>query len=210
MSELMLINPRKRRRRRHKISAKQRKYFGKRRTRSHKRRSVLSARPRRRHHYMSNPHRRRHKRYRLNPSFGGFKPMSFVKDTLMPSSVGAAGALGLDMLLGFVPLPAMLKTGAGNTLARIGGAVGIGMLAGMVTNKRMGEQVGAGALTVVLYDVLKGFIKTSFPTLQLGDLPSEYPQMEYLSPAPQVSDMGEFVSSDMPMYENTGVGEYVY
>lgn len=197
MAELMLINPRKRRRK-HKARSRARKV----RARRHYRRKtaiVAAPRRRRRKHYMSNPIR--HKRYRRNP-IGGFRPMGFVKDTLMPSAIGAAGALGLDMLLGFVPLPDMLKTPTMRPIVRIVGAVGIGMLAGMVTNKRMGEQVGAGALTVVLYDTLKGFVQTSFPTLSLGDI-ENYPSMEYLSPAPQVEDMGAYVSSD-------NMGEYVY
>jgi hypothetical protein len=203
MAELMLINPRKRRRK-HKMSTKQRRYFGKRtHAKKRRRRTSLVAAPRRRH-YMSNPHKR-HKRYRRNPSIGGFRPMAFMKDTLMPSAVGAAGALGLDMLLGFVPLPAMLKTPAMRPIVRIAGAVGIGIIAGMVTNKRIGEQVGAGALTVVLYDTLKGFVTAQFPTLTLGDLPNQYPTMEYLSPAPQVEDLSAYVSSDY-----SPVGEYVY
>jgi hypothetical protein len=202
MSELMLINPRKRRRKR-KMSVKQRRYFGKRvSARKRRRRSVVAAPLRRHRLYKTNPHRR-HKRYRRNPSLRGFRPMAFMKDTLMPSAVGAAGALGLDMLLGFVPLPDMLKTPTMRPIVRIAGAVGIGIVAGMVTNKRIGEQVGAGALTVVLYDTLKGFVQAQFPTLALGDLPS-YNQIEYLSPAPQV---GAYVTSDS---QNSPVGEYVY
>jgi len=199
MAELMLINPRKRRR---KHKAKARKHVAKRR----RRHSVMSAAPVRhkRRRYMSNP-RKRSRKYRRNPSMRGFRPMAFMKDTLMPSAVGAAGALGLDMLLGFVPLPAMLKTPTMRPLVRIAGAVGIGIVAGMVTNKRIGEQVGAGALTVVLYDTLKGFVTAQFPTLTLGELPSQYPTMEYLSPAPQVEDLSAYVTSDY-----SPVGEYVY
>lgn len=201
MAELMLINPRKRRRAKRKMTAKQRRYFGKRPKAKRRRRTAVVAAPKRRRTYMSNPRRR--KKYRSNP-IGGFRPMSFVNQTLMPAAIGGAGALGLDILLGALPLPAMLKTPAMRPIVRIAGAVGIGILAGMVTNKRLGEQVGAGALTVVLYDTIKGFAKTTFPTLNLGDIDSDYPQMEYLSPAPQVDDMGVYVG------DSNTVGEYVY
>lgn len=203
MAELMLINPRKRRRKR-KMSAKQMMYFGKKRRR---RRPVAKRRRYRANPVglsMANPRRRTHrKRYRRNPV--SFRPMTFVNQTLMPSAIGAAGALGLDFLMGFIPLPMMLQGPAIRPFVRIAGAVGIGVLAGMITNRRMGEQVGAGALTVVLYDTLKGFAKTSFPALNLGDLENQdYPMMEYISPAPQVEDLSAYVGTDY-----SPVGEYV-
>lgn len=198
MAELMLINPRKRRRAKRKMTAKQRRYFGKRTKSRRTRKTAIAAAPRRRT-YMSNPRRR--KKYRSNP-IGGFRPRSFINQTLMPAAIGGAGALGLDILLGALPLPDMLKTPAMRPIVRIAGAVGIGILAGMVTNKRLGEQVGAGALTVVLYDTIKGFAKTTFPTLNLGDIDMDYPQMEYLSPAPQIDGLGAYVDDS--------VGQYVY
>lgn len=201
MSELMLINPRKRKRvRKHK--AKRVKHRAKRTFRRKTAGKVITLK--RKRTYMTNPKRRR---YRKNPmSVGGFKPANFIKGTFMPAAVGAAGALGLDMLLGFMPLPAAMKTPMMRPVIRIVGAVGIGMLAGMVTNKRIGEQVGAGALTVVLYDTLKGFVQTQFPTVNLSGM-EEYPSMEYLTSAPQVdgyvdeipgmtSDMGEYVMGE--------------
>lgn len=200
MAELMLINPRKRKRRR-KMSAKQNMYFGKRRKKRNLGTALMATNPSRRRSYSVS---RSRKRYRRNPIGGGFKPMTFVTQTLMPSAIGAAGALGLDIVMGFLPLPATLKTGPMRPLIRIAGAVGIGMIAGMVTNKRMGEQVGAGALTVVLYDTLKGFVAKTMPTLTLGDIENDYPSIEYLSPAPQVDNMSAYVGTDY-----SPVGEYV-
>lgn len=203
MAELMLINPSRRRgKRRPKMSKKQRRYFGKRASKRSNTRPRVTLRRRKRATYMSNPR----KRYRRNPA-SGFRPMSFINQTLMPAAIGGAGALGLDLLMGFIPLPAAMKTGPMRPIIRIVGAIGIGMIAGMVTNKRLGEQVGAGAMTVVLYDTLKGFMRTAMPNVNLGDIETDYPQMEYLSPAPQVDDLSAYVESN-----NVGenVGEYVY
>lgn len=198
-AELMLINARKRRRKSKSVARR-------------KHRSVA-----RKHSALSvkrNPQKRRRSggiASRFRGATKGFKPMAFVQQTLMPSAIGATGALGLDMLLGFLPLPDALKTGPMRPVVRIAGAVGIGLLAGMVTNKRIGEQVGAGALTVVLYDTLKGFVQTNVPTLKLGDYDSdEYPSLEYLNPASVVNDtssMGEYIS---PMEGIAEAGEYIY
>jgi len=184
--QLMLINP---------IKHKKKSTKKKKAKKHHKKPRALITKLQKRSLYMTNPRKRRFKR------LGGMKPMTFIKGSLMPSAIGAAGALGLDMALAYVPLPDMMKTDAMKPIVRLAGAVAIGMIAGMVTNRRMGEQVGAGALTVVLYDTLKGFVKTSMPTLNLGEMPSDYGQMEYLAPAPSV-DMGEYVDSNM--------GEYVF
>lgn len=202
MAELMLINPRKRRRK-SKVRARKRSRS---RIRARRRKSYPLA-------MMNNPRKRRRRSRGMRRSFkratGGFKPMAFVNETLMPSAIGAAGALGLDMLLGFIPLPETLKVGPMRPLVRIAGAVGIGVIAGMVTNKRMGEQVGAGALTVVLYDTLKGFVQRTMPNVKLGEYNdvdiTEYPTLEYLNPGAVVSDtdsMGEYISPEM--------GEYIY
>lgn len=210
MPELMLINPRKRRKRR-KMTAKQRQYFGKRRKRTRSRSRSITAPA----GLSMNPKRRRRRRartlsavrrYRRNPI--KFSPMQFVQTTLMPSAIGAGGALGLDLLMGFLPLPVAMKTGPMRPVIKLVGAVGIGMLAGMVTNRRTAEQITAGAVTVVLYDTLKGFMQKAMPNLVLGE--AEYPALEYISPAQTVEGMGVYSDEmgELPEYEQ--VGEYVY
>src|SRR4030042_6898277 len=87
-----------------------------------------------------NPRKHRRKanktrRYRRNPSGGRFNMTTFSRNTLMPSAIGAAGALGLDILMGFLPLPDNLKMGPMRNVVRVVGAVGLGMLAGMVVKK---------------------------------------------------------------------------
>lgn len=133
-------------------------------------------------------------RHRRPNPIGGF-----VKDTLMPSVVGGAGALALDVAVGLLPLPPALKTGPMAPLVKAAGAVGIGMLAGQFLGRRTGEQVAAGALTVTVYNVARMMlVKASngrIPGLSgyVDEYISEYvdygpPQLGYESSGGQVGD----------------------
>ena len=212
MAELMLINPRKRRKhkakksagkkrgKRRTMTALQRKYFGK---RKHKRVATVAKKSHKRRRRSITKHLsvRRHRKYRRNPArgLGKFSVQGFAKNTLMPSAIGAAGALGLDVLIGFLPLPPNLKTGPMRSVVRIAGAVALGIVAGMVVKKETAANIAAGAVTVTLYDVLKGAVQTAMPTLQLGenDIFTEYPSLAYAGAGETV---GEYVSDDMGMY----------
>lgn len=133
-------------------------------------------------------------RHRRPNPIGGF-----VKDTLMPSVVGGAGALALDVAVGMLPLPPALKSGPMAPLVKAAGAVGIGMLAGQFLGRRTGEQVAAGALTVTVYNVARMMlVKASngrIPGLSgyVDEYVSEYvdsgpPQLGYESSGGQVGD----------------------
>lgn len=208
MSQLMLINPRRKRR-----SAK------KTRARSHKRRSrvvALRANPRRKHRRAARRVSRRSvMRMHRNPVFkrrsrrsgGGrvtFK--GFATGTLIPSAIGAGGALGLDLVMGYVPLPAMLTTGMLRPVTRLAGAALIGWIASMVSSRQTAANVTAGAVTVVLYDTFKGWLKTAAPNLPLAG----YPNIGWVNPGMSV---GEYVgiphSGGVVQPMNAGVGEYV-
>lgn len=94
---------------------------------------------------------------RKNPVDVGFLS-SFTRDTLMPSAIGGAGALGLDVLIAVAPIPDAMKSGPFKPVVRVAGAVALGMLAGFVTSERTAQQVTAGAVTVVLYDTMKAMM----------------------------------------------------
>jgi len=143
--------------------------------------------------------KRHHRRYRRNPIGGKFNIKSFTNQTLMPATVGAVGALGLDVVLGYLPLPPMLQTGVMKSVTRIAGAVGLGMIAGAVSNRRVGEQVAAGAITVTLYDLIKGWAQTAMPNLPLSGT-EEYPVLSY-------AGAGETVG--MYVGEEQNIGMYV-
>lgn len=191
MPQIALVNPRKARRRRsrRRMTAKQRMYFGKRR-RSHSRRSSSHRRSRRRSVAVAAPRRRRRharrsivrrarrhlRRFARHQggaiSLRGFNFNSFLKGTLVPSAVGAAGALGVDLVMGYASpyLPSVLTTGMAAPLTRIAGAVALGMVAANVMkDRRVGEQVMAGAVTVLAYSWVKDLVKSQFPSLPLSE-----------------------------------------
>jgi len=168
----------------------------------------------------SNPKRRRRSsarkthRRRRNPAGRGFNLNTFMKGTLMPSAIGAGGAIGLDLLLGFLPIPATLKVGPFRPVVRLAGAVGLGMLSGFIVNKRMSEQITAGAVTVVLYDTLKGFLKPMFPALALSEYEDMMglgyegaaqfsPDVGQLTDEVQAGDIGAYVD-EMGVYTYEG------
>lgn len=202
--QIMLINPRRRRKHK-KVRATSRR----------RKRRVLKARKTRRHRrhsitVRSNPifkRRRRSGRRSGGSSNPLSNPMGYVKNTIIPAGIGAAGALGLDVLLGVLPIPVALQSPTLRPVLRIAGAIGLGYLASMVAGKSIGEQVTAGAITVTLYDVLKGVVQQAVPSIPLSGYDYD---LGYMSPALQAGDsLSEYVSGmDLNEYVN-GMGEYV-
>lgn len=216
----------KRKRGRRKMSALQRKYFGKRSARK------AAAAPRRRRRASGGKRRpavgyvvgsRRIRRRKLNPrrvsrrrrhsnprfSIGG------ITSQLMPAVYGAGGALALDVALGYIPLPAMLQTGYARHATRIVGALGIGWLGRKFLGSK-GAAAGAGALTVAVYGLLKDVAvqATAGKVKGLGDY-EEIQVDGYYDPAPQIgaymqSGVGAYMSGDGvdSSYDNVGGMDY--
>lgn len=153
MPELMLLNPRRKHRRR-------RVHKKVHRRRRHSAVSIMTENPRRRRrHYRMRKNPRRRYRFRRNPTSLGAAMRSgrgvegFVNSTLIPSAVGALGGVLLDTALAYVPLPASLLTPTMQPFVRIGGAALLAMLADNVAGPRIGHQIGLGAVTVTLYEL---------------------------------------------------------
>jgi hypothetical protein len=111
--------------------------------------------PFRQHHHHA---RRYHHRHRHHNPFGITRG---VMAEFTPALWGAAGGIGLDVALAYIPLPAALQTGYANSAVRIAGAIGIGAVAGMMTTRRTGFMVGAGALTIQLYSIIRGLLAST-------------------------------------------------
>lgn len=174
--EMLLVNPRKRRKKAAK-GAKRRSSRRRRRSSGGKRRAaagyVVGNAPIRRRKL--NPSRRRRRGrsrrrsgYRRNPislrSFGPGNLMSQVTGALP----GAVGALGLDVALGFLPIPVTWKAGIPGYLTKIVGAVALGMAASKVAGAATGAKVTTGALTVMFHGILRQLLATNFPAVPLG------------------------------------------
>lgn len=167
MSEVLLINPRKRRK-----AATKRRTTAKRRTTTAKRRTTRVRRnpaPR----LGSTRRRSSRRRVRRNP----------IGIDFMPAAIGAGGALASDLALGYLPIPDSLKTGMARAAVRVGLGVALGMVIGKVAkNKTMGRQITAGALTVVAYDTVKKTLQQQMPSLPLSDV-GQFQIYEYSDPS---------------------------
>lgn len=134
MAELMMINPAKKRKRKRPVRARSRRGS-----------------------------RRRVSALRRNP----IRKMSvkgIVNDAVMPAATAAAGAIGLDVMMGYLPIPDNLKTGPARYLVKGVGAIGLGMIAQAVGLKAStARAMTTGALTVALYEAGKGAIVTAAP-----------------------------------------------
>ncbi len=184
-SEILLVNPRKRTRK--KSTAK-------------KRRSPATARRRRSTRTVSvkrNPIRRRSRAVR--------RSKGMIGEVFMPAAFGALSAVGVDVAYGLLPIPATMKTGKFAPFVKLGVGLGLGYGAGKVLGKKKGEMIMAGFATVTLYNIAKNLIQSAVPALPMGEYPSlEYVQAGQFLPG---TEMGEYISEYET--EDDYMGEYI-
>lgn len=201
MASLMLVNPRKRRkkakahkRRRNPITVttrKRRKHTRKAKRRTYARNPIS----------FSHVKRKSRRKYRRNPIGGKFN-LKGLFSPVVPAAVSAVGAIGLDLAWGVIgsKLPASLSTGPVAYAAKGLGAIALGALAGMVVKKDTANQLAIGALTVVLHGAMKEGINKFAPNVQLGDI------AEYM-PSDPLDGLAEYVTdAGMSEYVTPGIG----
>lgn len=172
-----------------------------RRARAHKgvslftRNPVGFARPRRRRRAASrrrspvvfkvNPaarHRRR-RSYKRNPIGGG----RFGITALVMPAVGIAlGAIGSELAMGYLPIPANLKTGTMRHITK--GAISLAAgyaIAKFGRQPKIGEAFALGGLVIAFHDAGKDLMLKFWPSAQFGAYMR--PGMGYYSPGAQVS-----------------------
>lgn len=183
MAQMMLVNPRRRRR----------KTSKKRKSPVRRRRSTTLARARR-----TSPARRR-RRNPIKMNIG-----SMMKNTVMPSVTAAGGAVAVDVLLGYMPLPDRLKTGPARYLVKGVAAVGMGMLAANFVKPKTAEAFASGAMTVAVYGAMKDAVSRFAPGVAMGEYDDwSTGDLGYMSP-------GLVVDEPMGYYpgEAEGMGAY--
>lgn len=190
MPQLMLINPAKRRKK------KGTKTMARKKRRTTRRKSTARRGGRRLASVSKTTTR---KTYRRNPTKRGIQ--GIITRDVVPSIVGGAGALSIDIAMNYLPLPAAFKQGPANLAARGGIALGLGMLLQNFMRKDTAANITKGALTVIAYDGMKQVAKTAMPQLQLGAYDYDDYSMGayleddglgYISPSPQLSDDSVF------------------
>jgi hypothetical protein len=175
-------NPTRRRRRRT-TSVARRSY-----RRNPIRRAVRRTRRRVTRSYRRNPSARR-----VGAAMGGFGKM------LLPAAGIGLGAVGTEVIMGYLPIPANFKTGVMRHVTK--GVVGIaaGMLIGKVLRqKRLGNFFALGAVAIAVHDATKEFIASSMPSIAMGQyrpaIRGSLGGMGYANPA-QIGYMPSIASS---------------
>lgn len=178
MSSLMLINPKKR-----KHNARRRK-------------NPLAAGDRHKNPIGRFKRRLHGARRRKNP----IQLNGVVDSTIMPAAQQAAGAVTLDLAMGYLPLPASVAPGTSlYPLAKAAVAVALGIATQSFVKKgQLAKNMAQGALAGVLHDEAKSLIQTHAPTLKLAGNPGSSYGVAQLTPV-----VSEYLRSN-------GVGEYLH
>jgi len=220
MEQLLLVNPKRRGKRRlpprgpggkflKRGSA--RKTAKRRRRRSNPVSALAGANPVRRHRRRARSAAPSRRRRRSNPiSTRGL--LRSLTDPIMPAVTGAGGAILNDVAFRFLPLPDTFKAGYVGIGVRAVTAVGIGLLLGRVIGTRVAKDMTAGALTVLAYGAIRPLVAQAAPQLlgyygagaALNEMPTSLSGVgEYLS-QPTPDSLSEYLSQPMPDYS----GEY--
>lgn len=166
-----------------------------------RRRRIVRTHKRRRT-FMSNPapvRRRRRLRarsFRRNP-IRGSGHMS-MKGILLPAVGIGLGAVGSELLIGYLPLPAQLKTGIPRQVAKGVISLAAGWLISKFINKRAGEAFAMGGIAIAVHDAAKTGILQVMPSAQFG----------YYSPGAMLDSrqMGQYLPRNAG---SPGMGQYV-
>jgi hypothetical protein len=223
MSELLLINPRRvkrRKSRKGRIPVGLRRYWASKRRgsaspkrrRRRARRAVAVIRRRRRRAVIGRVRRRRanprhrsvrryvarrvhHRRRHRNPRLLGG-----VMHTVVPAATGAVGGLVLDVVYGKLSpmLPSFLQTGLPAFAAKTGAAVLLGNFAGRFVGRERARVATIGAVTVMFYGMMKSYLATAVPSLGLSGF------QDFVTYSGQPG-MGAYMGS----YNTPGFGAYM-
>lgn len=85
--------------------------------------------------------------------------------------MGAVGAIGLDVVQGYLPIPANLKVGIVGTGVKALLAIGMGIIAARtkLVKSSTAAKFANGALVVVLHDELKKLVVQFAPGVPMGE-----------------------------------------
>lgn len=168
MANLLLANPRKRRR----STSRRRKSPARRRS------NPIAKAPTR--------------RYRRNPA-----ARTDIMKMTQKGAVGALGAFGVDVVMERVPALQGLGGPQMAPLVKGLVGVGIGMAVSRFgRNKRLGVDLAEGAITVQLHSLLKGTVGPAMGLSDDGLLDYDFDDMGYFSPEPVWPSQGETYDSD--------------
>lgn len=135
-------------------------------------------------------------RRRKNPA----KRNTMVKrgvESIKTGAVGSVGALAGSVVAGLLPLPENLKSGNMAIAARALIGIGTGFGVAKFVDKKVGEQMASGAVTVALHGAMKDMLANAMPNLTLGD---DLLGDELLGYEDFDDDLGFYTDNELGMY----------
>lgn len=170
-SRLFVVNPSPRRRKKRRAAGRRRRVsiFTTNPVRRRRRRRATTYR--RNPVALANPVRRRRRvaRYRRNPiSLGGGRGGIKITSLIMPAVTVGAGAVAVEIGMGFLPLPARLKTGMARHATKGALSLALGWAVARFSSKRLGEALALGGLTIATHDAIKEQILRMAPGVRFG------------------------------------------
>lgn len=126
--------------------------------------------------------------FRRNPSGGGMIGQ-FSKMVIPAAGIGA-GAVGSELIMGYIPFPASFKSGVARHITKGGVGLAAGWtLAKVFKQRKLGTYFALGAVAIATHDAIKEFIASRIPALPT----SGFGGMGYINPAATAS-FGEYVA----------------
>jgi len=185
----------------------------KRKSVSKKTRSEVRSMKNIKHHvagYYPNPVRKHMKKRRRNPiGKMGLPSVKSVKDNLLvPAAVGAVGAVVIDIVAGYLPLPASMTVGNMRYVRKAAVIIALGVLAGKVVGKKQADMAVVGGLTVMFHGIVKDFATKNFagvmPMAGMDDLSG----VDLYSPGLLSGDDVDMLNQYMPADRMAGMDAY--
>lgn len=184
----------------------------KRKSVSKKTRSEVRSMKNIKHHvagYYPNPVRKHMKKRRRNPiGKMGLPSVKSVKDNLLvPAAVGAVGAVVIDIVAGYLPLPASMKVGNMRYVSKAAVIIALGVLAGKIVGKKQADMAVVGGLTVMFHGIVKDFAVKNFAgVMPMAGLAGD--GLDLYSPGLLSGDDVDMLNQYMPADRMAGMDAY--
>lgn len=219
MPHLFVVNPSPRRKKKAPASKRKAPTMARRRRRKSSVRRVARAVT----SFRANPIRRRRRRrvarassvrrFKRNPimgvrrrrrSSGGGRGLPKLTALVLPAIGIGAGAVLSEVAMGYLPIPANLKTGPLRHVTKGAISLALGMAVAKFANKKTGELMALGGLTIAAHDLMKESILRFAPSTKFGGV-------GYYNPG-QTQQLGYYDASITPggfgMYTDTRPGGF--
>lgn len=186
MAGLLMVNPQKRRKPR---TAKQKAA-----TRKIKAANKRSKKPVKRGSSTSRTVTVTRKRNPIRRTKSGIVPQAI--ETLKDGAIGSVGAISASVIGSYLPIPSSMKTGAQKIGVDALLAIGTGFVVSKYVDKKVGQKMAQGGVTVALHSAMKAQLSGMIPSLNLGEYDDGLLAYDDFDDELDAYDMSAFVGED--------------